>query len=65
MVDMDISSEHFTQPGLHRNASGKKFLERYLEIVKKNVTRKKVKPIILKWEENYAEGSNGESEVKE
>jgi hypothetical protein len=48
------------------NASGKdKIARKISDVVKKNVTRNKIKPIILKWQENHAEGSNGESEVKE
>lgn len=63
---MDINSEHFTQPGLHMNASCKdKIARKISDVVRKNVTRNKVKPIILKLEENHEEGNNGDSEVKE
>jgi hypothetical protein len=65
-VGMDINSEHFTQPGLHMNASGKdKIARKISDVVGKNVTRNKVKPFILKWEENHGESSNGDSDVKE
>jgi hypothetical protein len=63
---MDINGEHFTQPALHMNASGKdKIARKISDVVRKNVTRNTVKPIILKCEENRGEGSNGDSEVKE
>lgn len=65
-VDVDVNREHFTQHGLHMNASGKEKIARKISnVVRKIVTRKKVQPVILKWKETLMEGSKEESEVKE
>jgi hypothetical protein len=51
-VNVDINIEHFTQHGLHMKVSGEEKVARKISDVRKIVTRKKLKSIILKWKES-------------
>jgi hypothetical protein len=46
-VQVDVNREHFTQRGLHMNASGKENIARKISnVFRKIVTRNKVRPVI-------------------
>jgi hypothetical protein len=48
---VDINTEHFTLHGLQMKVSGEEKIARKISDVRKIVTKKKVKSIILKWKE--------------